>query len=105
MIRHGYCPTCGSFSAHASYIPPDAEMGEREKTDEEIARLVHETISHEPGLDWRAVQVTVLNSIVTLTGHVKTKRQKQRVAELVLGLDDVIDVFSHLALVKSQPQV
>ena len=100
MIRHGYCPTCGSFSAESSYIPPGSvPYGERDRlTDEDLARRVHEALAQNPELELSTLHLTVLNGIVTISGQIPNKRLKQRVAEQILAMPEVIDVFNHLVV-------
>jgi hyperosmotically inducible protein len=50
------------------------------------------------GTDAGSVHVTTNGGVVLLTGHVASATQKQKVDEVVRGLDGVTDVHNELAI-------
>lgn len=106
MIKHGYCPTCGTFTAESSYVAGSDIRDEREDylTDEEIAVEVKERLAAADPTHFKQVQVTVLNSVVTLLGEVPNKQHKRRAAEVAFDLPAVMDVHNLLKLTEPVPQ-
>lgn len=106
MIKHGYCPTCGTFTAESSYVDGLDIRSERPDamTDEEIAIAVRERLAAADATHFGPIRVTVLNAVVTLTGEVPNKGHKQRAAGLAFDLPAVMDVHNHLALAEQAPQ-
>lgn len=106
MIKHGYCPTCGTFTAESSYVAGSDLRDEREDylTDEEIAVEVRERLAVADGTHFKQVQVTVLNAVVTLLGAVPNKEHKKRAAAIAFDLPAVMDVHNLLKLTESVPQ-
>ncbi len=106
MIKHGYCPTCGTFTAESSYVDGSDLRTEREDflTDEEIAVEVRERLAAQHATHFKQVQVTVLNSVVTLLGEVPNKQHKRRAAEIAFDLPAVMDVHNLLKLAEPAPQ-
>ncbi|MNY24385.1 BON domain protein [compost metagenome] len=103
MIKHGFCPTCGSFTAAASYIDGVDNRAERLdfQTDEEIAQQVRDAITGQGTITAKQLGVTVLNGVVTLTGHVADKDAKKLLADLAYDVPSVIDVHNELAIAKT----
>lgn len=106
MIKHGYCPTCGTYTAESSYVGGLDIRREREDslTDEEIAVEVRERLAAADATHLKQVQVTVLNAVVTLVGEVPNKQHKKRAAELTFDLPAVMDVHNLLTLTEPAPQ-
>lgn len=106
MIKHGYCPTCGTFTAESSYVDGLDVRSERadSMTDEEIALEVRERMGAADSTHFRQVRVTVLNAVVTLTGEVPNKGHKKLAAALAFDLPAVMDVHNHLAITEPAPQ-
>ncbi|MNL67060.1 periplasmic protein [compost metagenome] len=100
MIKHGFCPTCGSFTAAASYIDGVDNRVERLdfQTDEEIAQQVREAIAGQGAIALDKLSVTVLNGVVTLSGQVDSKELKRLTAELAYDVPSVIDVHNLLSI-------
>lgn len=100
MIKHGFCPTCGSFTAAASYIDSMSNRNERLdfQTDEEIAEEVRQAIAGQGTIDLAKISVTVLNGIVTLGGEVPDKELKRLVADVAYDVPSVLDVHNLLTL-------
>lgn len=106
MIKHGYCPTCGTYTAESSYVAGSDIRDERADflTDEEIAVEVQERLRATDAGHFGQVQVTVLNGVVTLLGEVPNKAHKRRAAELAFDLAAVLDVHNLLKLQEGVPQ-
>ncbi len=106
MIKHGYCPTCGSYTAESSYVDPSSLRDERVdyRTDEELAGLVRDAMAEE-GVDLNGLEIRVLNGVVTLLGTVPDRQDKRMAAEASFSVPAVIDVNNQLVIAKStQPQ-
>lgn len=102
MIKHGYCPTCGSFTAESSYVDPSSLRGTREdyRTDEELAGLVREALAGE-GVELGGLEIRVLNSVVTLIGTVPSRQQKRMAAEAAYAVAAVLDVNNVLQIAQA----
>lgn len=100
MIKHGFCPTCGSFTAAASYIDGLDNRTERLdfQTDEEIAEQVRQAIAGQGAIDLSKIGVTLLNGVVTLSGEVPDKELKKLAADLAYDVPSVIDVHNLLTI-------
>lgn len=99
MIKHGFCASCGAYTAAHSYVEGTALRAERpdEATDEELLEQLQEALG-TLGVDLSGVRLTVLNGAVTLRGEVATKREKQVLADVAYALPAVLDVHNHLSL-------
>ncbi len=99
MIKHGYCPTCGSYTAESSYVDPASLRRERldYQTDAELAELVRDAMAEE-GVDLRGVEIRVMNGVVTLTGTVPDRQDKRMAAEAAYSVPPVIDVNNQLLI-------
>lgn len=102
MIKHGYCPTCGSYTAESSYVDPSSLRDERldYQTDAELARMVREALDEE-GVDLSGVEIRVLNSVVTLLGTVPNRQDKRMAAEAAFSVPAVIDVNNQLVIARA----
>lgn len=100
MIKHGYCATCGAFTAEASYVDGLDERTERLDfvTDDELAQVVRDALQGQGGLDLAGVSITVLNQVVTLSGRVPSKDQKRLAANIAYEVPAVLDVHNVLAI-------
>jgi hypothetical protein len=99
MIKHGYCPTCGSYTAESSYVDLSSLRNERAdyQTDEELAGLVRDALTEE-GVDLSGMEIRVLNAVVTLLGKVPNRQGKRMAAEAAYSVPAVIDVNNQLVI-------
>lgn len=99
MIKHGYCPTCGSYTAESSFVDPASLRDERLDyiTDAELVQVVREALDEE-GVDLRGVEIRVLNSVVTLLGTVPGRQDKRMAAEAAYSVPAVLDVNNQLVI-------
>ena len=102
MIKHGYCPTCGSYTAESSYVDPSSLRNERAdyQTDEELAGLVRDALTEE-GVDLSGMEIRVLNAVVTLLGTVPDRQGKRMAAEAAYSVPAVIDVNNQLVIARA----
>lgn len=102
MIKHGYCPTCGSYTAESSYVDPSSLRDERldYQTDAELARVVREAMDEE-GVELGGVEIRVLNSVVSLLGTVPSRQDKRMAAEAAFSVPAVIDVNNQLMIART----
>lgn len=100
MIKHGYCATCGAFTAEASYVDGLDERDERLDfvTDDELAQVVRDALQGQGSLDLSGVSITVLNQVVTLSGNVSGKDQKRLAGDIAYEVPAVLDVHNVLAI-------
>lgn len=105
MIKHGYCPTCGSFTAESSYVNLSSLRSERQDylTDAELAQVVRDALNQE-GVDLSSVEIRVLNSVVTLLGTVPDRQQKRMAAEGAFSVPAVLDVNNQLVIAQAAEQ-
>ncbi|MNR91751.1 BON domain protein [compost metagenome] len=102
MIKHGYCPTCGNYTAESSYVDPSSLREERldYQTDAELARVVRDALDEE-GVELGGVEIRVLNSVVTLLGAVPSRQDKRMAAEAAFSVPAVIDVNNQLVIARA----
>jgi len=102
MIKHGYCPTCGSYTAESSFVDPVSLREERLDylTDAELVQVVREALDEE-GVDLRGVEIRVLNSVVTLLGTVPGRQDKRMAAEAAFSVPAVLDVNNQLVIARA----
>ncbi len=106
MIKHGYCPTCGSFTAESSNVDPARLRDERldYQTDAELAALVRAAMEEE-GVALSSLEIRVLNGVATLLGTVPSRQDKRMAAEAAFSVPAVIDVNNQLTIARaSEPQ-
>lgn len=103
MIKHGYCPTCGSYTAESSYVDPSSLRNERldYPTDAELAAVVRAALAQE-GVELGDVEIRVLNSVVTLLGTVPDRQDKRMAAEAAYAVPAVMDVNNQLRIVSAR---
>lgn len=103
MIKHGYCPTCGSYTAESSFVDPASLRSERVDylTDAELGAVVREALDEE-GVDLTHVEIRVLNGVVTLLGTVPSRQHKRMAAEAAYAVPAVIDVNNQLTIARPQ---
>lgn len=103
MIKHGYCPTCGSYTAESSYVDPGSLRQERldYPTDAELAGLVRAAMKQE-GVELSGVEIRVLNSVVTILGTVPDRQNKRMAAEAAYSVPAVMDVSNQLVIMPAR---
>ena len=58
------------------------------RLDEDIKRDVEDELRSDPALDASGIAVAVTNGVVTLTGYVRSFRQRRRAEPAERGIDD-----------------
>jgi hyperosmotically inducible periplasmic protein len=82
----------------------EEERGWLDDRDREIRDRLNEMIDEDPELRDRDVDFDVNEGAVKITGEVRTEAEKQRVEEMVQGVEGVTDVANALEVRPAQQQ-
>lgn len=103
MIKHGYSPTAGDYTAASSYIePPMLNREERSdyKTDDEITLEALDLLMHAD-LPLNGLRIATNNSVIHVLGRVPKQSDAREIDTLLRSIRGTIEVLTDLKVDES----
>lgn len=88
----------GAVGAVGAPVASQRGKGPAQRTDTQLKDVIEAVLTDDPWLDASAVQVSVQQGIVTLTGTAPSRAAKRRAEALAERVGDVRDVHNMLAI-------
>lgn len=99
-LGHDYSPAGNEPSYRSPNFTGRGPKGYK-RSDERIMETVSEQLTHDPHVDASEIEVQVRDGIVTLSGHVDSRRSKRHAEDIIEHLPGVIDVHNRIEIDQS----